>query len=383
MSWVSCLAVCVTQMPDAANALNFFSTARLTNGIIFMKRLNTGLLLAAAVCVAAVCHAQPAPQLRVLVHNSYALPKPLIAQFEADTGAKVSIIKAGDAGEMLNKLILTRATPIADVVYGIDNSLQLKAHAAGVLEFYAGPARQRKTVPVLGAASSALGAHIVPVNYGYVTINLDKAGFAKTGLPVPKHLEDLTLPAYRGLLSVQNPATSSTGNAFLLATIAGLGETAAFEWWAKMRGNGLKVAKGWSEAYYSDFSRNGGRYPLVVSYASSPAAEVFYSKIKLSQPPTDSLNLKGAVFQQVEGAALIKGTEQAKLAGQFIEFLRSQAVQEALQTSMWMLAVEPSAAKSPAWRFAPEPSQHFTPSAAEMATKNGDWVTRWTKVVLK
>ncbi len=335
-------------------------------------------ILACAAFLAAGGHAQAGDSavLRVLVHSSFELPKPLLEQFEAQHAVKLSIIKAGDAGEMLNKLILTKASPIADLVYGIDNSLALKALKAQVISPYAGNAAKRPSL-------ASLPAGLVPVDLGYVTINVDKAAFAKTGLALPTRLEELTLPAYKGLLAVQNPATSSTGNAFLLSTIAGLGEGAAFQWWAKMRANGLQVSKGWSETYYTDFSRSGGKYPLVVSYASSPAADLFYSKLASKQALTLSLNLKGAVYQQVEGVALIKGGANTGAAGHFIEFLRSPAVQAALQTTMWMLPAVPGVALDAAMVFAPSPPSHDTPSAAVIAAKNSAWVSQWTKVVLK
>ena len=223
-----------------------------------------------------------AAELRVLAHNSFFLPKPLLAQFEAQTGVKLSVIKGGDSGELLNKLILTRAQPIADVVFGVDNAQYAKAKAANVLEPYA-------AAPLAGEDVPTVGKGVVAIDYSYVALNYDKAAFAKSGLPLPKTLEDLADPRYRDLLVVQNPATSSPGHAFLLATLAGLGEGAAFDWWARMRANGVKVAKGWSEAYYTEFSKNGGTRPLVVSYATSPAAEVFYSKEKITEPPTGVL----------------------------------------------------------------------------------------------
>ncbi|MCZ4312774.1 thiamine ABC transporter substrate-binding protein [Comamonadaceae bacterium G21597-S1] len=317
-----------------------------------------------------------AQELRVLVHGSFSLPKPLLAQFEADAGVKLGIIKGGDAGEMLNKLILTRAQPIADVVFGIDNALVSKAVAANVLEPYAGPAATR-------AAVVPLPGPVVAVDYGYVNLNYDKAWFAKSGLALPKSLDDLALPAYRELLVVQNPATSSPGYAFLLATVSGLGEQAAFDWWARMRTNGVKVAKGWSEAYYTEFSRNGGSRPLVVSYASSPAAEVFYSKEKISEPPTGSLFLKGGVLRQVEGVALVRGGQQREAAGRFIEFMRSRPVQEALQTTMWMFAAEPGVARADVMRHAGEPAAFEDPASDVVARNGTDWVSRWTRVVLK
>ena len=341
----------------------------------FFHSLRALTLWALALLAGALAHAQPT-ELRVLVHSSFALPKPLLAQFEKEHQVKLRITKAGDAGEMLNKLILTRAKPIADVVFGIDNALAPKALAANVLADYAGPAAGR-------ASAAPLPSPLVPVDYGYVMLNYDKAWFAKSGLALPRTLEDLAQPAYAKLLVVQNPATSSTGNAFLLATIGALGEQKAMDWWARMRANGLKVAKGWTEAYYTDFSRNGGKYPLVVSYGSSPAAELFYAKDKPSEPPTATLPLDGGVFRQVEGVALVRGGTAPEAAAQFIEFLRSAAAQDQLQTEMWMFPVEKSVSRAAVMKFAPEPSAFTSPADRDIADKGAEWVQRWTRVVLK
>jgi thiamine transport system substrate-binding protein len=321
-------------------------------------------------------HSAEVPALRLLTHSSFALPKPLLAQFEKEAGVKLSIAKAGDAGEMLNKLILTRANPIADVVFGIDNALAPKALAAKVLDSYSGAAAR-------AAAHAPLPAPLVAVDYGYVTVNYDKAWFAKSGMALPKTLEELAQPAYAKLLVVENPATSSPGNAFLLATIGALGEEKAFDWWARMRAGGMQVAKGWSEAYYTDFARNGGKYPLVISYATSPAAELFYAKDKPAEPPTASLSLAGGVFRQVEGVALVKGGAQRAAAEKFIEFLRSPAVQQQLQTEMWMYPAASGTARAEVMKFAPEPAAFDAPAEADIAARDGQWVARWTKVVLK
>ena len=325
-----------------------------------------------------------ATELRVLAHASFALPKPLLAQFEKEAGVTLRITKAGDAGEMLNKLILTRANPIADVVFGIDNVLAAKAQGAQVLDAYDAPSPSPSDKPaVTAAATISLPAGLVSIDYGYVTLNYDKAWFAKKGLALPRSLDDLAQPAYAKLLVVQNPATSSPGNAFMLATIGAMGEDKAFAWWASMRSNGLKVAKGWSEAYYTEFTHSGGAQPLVVSYASSPAAELFYSKTKRSEPPTASLSLPGGVFRQIEGVALVKGGKERAAANKFIEFLRSPAVQQGLQTEMWMFPADASVPRAEALRHAVEPASYDSPSAQAIAQKNTEWVQRWIKVVLK
>ena len=340
--------------------------------------MNRRLLLSSLACVAAQWSPSTsfaAEELRVMVHSSFSLPKPVLASFEVKHGVKLSIVKGGDAGEMLNKLILTRAKPIADVVYGLDNTLVGKALAAGVLE------------PVLpqmsGQPDGQLGVALAPVDYGYVNLNVDKAEVAKRGVALPASLKDLTLPAYKGWLVMPNPATSSTGYAFMLATISAMGEEPAFAWWAQMRGNGLKVVKGWSEAYYTEFSRNKGAYPLVVSYATSPAAEVFYSKEKITEPPTTSLNLKGGVFRQVEGVGLIKGGARREVALKFVDFMRTGAVQESLQTEMWMYPAVAKTVRAEVMRHAVEPKEFEAPAAQLIAKKGPEWVARWTQVVLK
>jgi thiamine transport system substrate-binding protein len=331
---------------------------------------------AAALLLTAPAHSAEEAELRVLTHSSFELPKPLLAQFEAEAGVKLRIAKAGDAGEMLNKLILTRDKPIADVVFGIDNTLAPKAIGANVLDNYSGPATKRTTAVTLPAP-------LVPVDYGYVTVNYDKAWFAKSKMALPQTLEELAQPEYAKLLVVQNPSTSSTGFAFLLGTIGLMGEKNAFDWWARMRAGGMKVAKGWSEAYYTDFSRNEGLYPLVVSYASSPAAEVFYAKDKPTAPPTGSLSLPGAVFRQVEGVALVRGGGVRPAAEKFIEFLRSAPVQQQMQTEMWMFPVEAGVARVPAMRFALEPLASPAPSDRDVAAQTVEWTTRWTRTVLR
>lgn len=317
---------------------------------------------ASATCLAFLWSApvQAADTLRVMVHGSFALPKLLLAQFEQDTGVTLSILKGGNAGEMLNKLILTRANPVADVVFGIDNTLAAKAQAAGVLD-----------------------GKLTPVDFGFVSINFDKTAIAQRGMTLPKTLHDLTQPAYKDALVVPNPATSSAGYAFLLATIAGLGEEAAFQWWGLMRTNGLKTAKGWSEAYYTQFTRGGGSQPLVVGYATSPAAEVFYAKEKRTQAPTGSLTLKGGVFKQTEGVALIKGGAQRQAALKFVDFMLSRPVQQALQTEMWMYPVQAGTPLAPALQHAAAP-EHFESMSEQAIADNGaKWVARWTQVVLK
>ncbi len=312
--------------------------------------------------------------LRVAVHNSFAVPKPLLAEFEKQHHVKLSLVKMGDSGEILNKLILTKDKPIADMVYGLDNVSVYKAKEAGILA-----AKQ----PVPKTAAWAEVPYAVSINYGYVTINYDKAWFKKSGLPLPKSLYELSLPQYKNLLVMPNPATSSPGMAFLLANIEGFGEDVAMSWWGLMRQNGVKITKGWSEAYYTEFTHNGGSRPMVVSYATSPAAEVFFSKKNLTESPTGNLFLGGGIFRQIEAAAVLKGSQNEQDSAALIDFLRNPKTQLAIQTEMWVYPVSQGVPLAKSFRFASLPKAHSTANAQTISQNQKQWLSRWTRTVLR
>src|SRR5690606_29750566 len=108
------------------------------------------------------------------------------------------------------------------------------------------------------------------VDYGDVCINYDKAFFMDRNLTPPEDLDDLLDPQYRGMLVVENPATSSPGLAFLLATIGRYGEDGYLDYWRSLVENDVLVVNDWETAYNSEFSYWGGTRPMVVSYSSSP-----------------------------------------------------------------------------------------------------------------
>lgn len=334
-----------------------------------MKRI----LLAAATAALLLPAVQAQTEVRLAVHKSFSLPKDAFAAFERANDAKVSVIKAGSGNELVNKLVLSRAQPIADAVYGLDNTTVLKAKEGGILAAAQPPS----------AAVTAALPHAAAVDMGYIAVNYDKAWFAKNKLPLPQSLEDLAKPQYKDLLAMPNPGLSSTGLGFLLANIQGMGEKQAFDWWVKMRANGVKVTKDWSEAYYTEFSRNGGSRPLVVGYASSPAAEVHYGKGKFDTPPTGVLFLKGGVFRQVEGAAVLNGAKQPALAAKLVQYLQSAPVQKAVPTEMWVYPAVKNTPLPDVFKHARAPQHSDNPSEADIAKNQRRWVSQWIRVVLK
>jgi len=320
--------------------------------------------------------------LTVITHDSFSVDKKLIAGFEKANGARVRFVKGGDAGELLSRLILTRRAPLADVVYGLDNTLLPRARAAGILEAYKSPALARVPAAYRLDPSGLLNT----VDYGFVALNHDRAAFARLGLPLPKSLDDLKKPEYARLTVVPSPATSSPGLAFLLATVNHYGEAGAWAWWREARANGLKVTRGWSDAYEKDFSKNGGKYPIVLSYASSPAAEVFYAEgydaAKLpAQSPTANLFLPGSTFLQLEGVGLLKGAKQPALARKFVDFMLSSAVQADIPTRMWIYPAVGGTKLDPVFKFAQEPK--IAPVKADVLGNPQRLVDGWVTNVLR
>jgi len=349
------------------------------------KRQEFLSVLRLAVCVLLVAIGYPLSAislaqttLTVLTHDSWALDKKLIAQFEQQ-GIKLKFLKGGDAGEMLNKAILSKGAPLADVIYGFDNTMLSKVLASGILERYVSPQlKNLRSEVLLDPTGFAL-----PVDYGYVALNYDKDYFKDK--PLPQTFADLRKPEFAKLLVVENPATSSPGLAFLLATVAAFGEEGYLGFWEDLRKSGVRVASGWTEAYYTHFTRAKGDRPLVVSYATSPAAELFYSEArpKPAEPPTGNLLFPQSAFFQVEFVGILKGTKNREAARKFVDWLLSKPAQEDIPTQMWVYPALREAALPDVFKFAERPTEpaRLTPQA--IAQNRDRWIREWTGVVLQ
>jgi thiamine transport system substrate-binding protein len=216
-----------------------------------------------------------------MTHDSFAVSEEVVVEFEKAHNVKIEFLKSGDAGAALNKAILSKDNPLADVFFGLDNTFMGRALAADILQVYVSPAL--KGVPASFTAYTQ--ERLTPIDYGDVCVNYDKAYFAAKHGPPPHTLEDLIKPDYKDLLVVENPASSSPGLAFLLATIARFGEPGYLDFWRALRANGVQVVDGWETAYNTEFSGSAGKgpRPLVVSYASSPPFEVYFSEGALNR----------------------------------------------------------------------------------------------------
>ena len=352
-------------------------------------KLTIGAVALLSVLGAACAGAAPIPAgprtLKVLTHSSFAITKSLIADFEKANNATVQFVAGGDAGETLNKALLAKGNPLADVLYGVDNTFFSRAIAGDILEPYAAAA----LADIPAGLKLDPQNRLLPVDFGYVNLNYDKKYFRDKGLAVPTKLEDLTKPAYKGLLVVENPATSSPGMAFLAATIGYFGESGSYTWeafWQDLRKNDVLVVNGWNEAYSNEFSGAGkGKRPLVVSYATSPALEVFFaSDPKPAEPPTGNILPDKGTFRQIEFVGVLKGTKEPELARQFVDFMLGKLFQEDVPLQMGMYPANSKAMLPDLFtRFAQVPVEPAPVDAKTIDEKRDAWIQKWTQLVLK
>jgi thiamine transport system substrate-binding protein len=348
-----------------------------------MKRLLLlSILLLAACAPESTATPSTGPEtITVMTHDSFSISEEVVRSFEEANNAEVVFLPGGDAGSVLNRAILTRDAPLADLLFGVDNTFLSRALEEDIFESYDSPVLNE--IPdtfMLDASNRAL-----PVDYGDVCINYDKAYFEENNLAVPQSLEDLTKPEYEGLLVVENPATSSTGLAFLLGTVAHYGDSFT-EYWQALKENGVVVVDGWETAYYTSFSGSSGRgpQPLVVSYGTSPAAEVIYAETPLDDAPTASITGPDTCFRQVEFVGILKGTRHRALAEKFVDFMLGQQFQEDVPLQMFVYPVNPHAAlpeEFTKYAQAPEQTAQLDPNV--IAENRDAWIQAWTDVVMK
>jgi thiamine transport system substrate-binding protein len=326
------------------------------------------------------CTSEEARVLTVMTHDSFAVSEDVVVAFEEQNDVTVQFLKAGDTGTALNKAILARDEPLADVFYGLDNTFLSRGLREDIFEVYASPLLAEipdefKLDPM---------HRVLPVDYGDVCLNYDIAYFEDHSLEPPNSLEALLQPEYRGLLVVQNPATSSPGLAFLFATIGYFGEDGYLDYWRSLVANDLLVVNDWEGAYYTEFSRWGGTRPIVVSYGSSPPFEVIYAEEPTDTPPTAAVVADGTCFRQIEFVGILRGTKQRELAEAWIDYMLSPTFQEDVPLQMFVFPVNPNAILDETFvKFLAVPSEPIYGELLDIENKREQWIQEWTEAVLR
>ncbi|GAA3571974.1 thiamine ABC transporter substrate-binding protein [Amycolatopsis ultiminotia] len=317
---------------------------------------------------------QQNPTVTLVTHDSFAAPQDVLDAFQRQSGITLKIVKSGDAGALTNKLVLTKGNPIGDVAYGVDSTFASRALGEGVFQSYTSPESDRGPQRYSVDPEHRLAA----VDLGDVCVNVDTGYFAAKGVPAPTSYDDLADPQYKDLMVAESPATASPGLAFLLGTVAKYGESGWPDYWNRLKANGLKVDSGWEEAYSKDFSGSSGKgqRPIVVSYASSPAAELGED----GKPRTKAL--LDTCFRQVEYAGVLAGGKQVPQAQKVVDFLLSQQFQATVAPNMYVYPARQGVELPAGWTaVAPQPSDPATMAAEKIQAGREKWIGAWRSLM--
>jgi len=318
--------------------------------------------------------------LTLVAYDSFTPSEGIFDEFTKETGIKVEVVTGGDAGELVAKAVLTAGKPEGDVLWGVDNTLMSRALEADVFV----PHRSAHLDDLDPKARELVKDDLLtPVDTGDVCVNYDKAWFNDKGITPPTSLADLVKPEYKGLLVVQNPNTSSPGLAFLLASIAQFGENSWQDYWSSLRANDVKIVDGWTEAYTVEFSGSSGKgsRPLVVSYASSPPAEVVYSDPPVTEPPTGVV--EATCFRQVEFAGVLRGTEHEEAAGKLVDYLSGPVFQADLPLTLFVNPANTTVELPQVFiDFAVQPASPLSIDPADIETNRTAWLESWRAAAL-
>ncbi|HDQ73187.1 MAG TPA: thiamine ABC transporter substrate-binding protein [Chloroflexi bacterium] len=327
--------------------------------------------------------------LRMMTHNSFNISEETIAAFEEAHGAKVEILESGDAGVMVNQAILSVANPLADVLYGVDNTLLSRALNADIFEPYASPLLDQ----IIDDLKLDPQHRALPVDYGDVCLNYDRAWFEEAGIAPPENLEDLVAPDYKGLTVVQDAASSSPGLAFLLATVGRFGESGDYtylDYWADLLENDVAIAGDWNEAYWGRFTHGSGGEgdrPIVVSYASSPPAGVYFAEEPMdeaSAAPTAAVVGDESCFRQIEFVGVLKGAQNPDLARAWVDFMLDVTFQEDIPLNMFMFPANENADLPEVFaRYAVIPENPAEVPYEAIEANREAWVAAWADVALR
>jgi thiamine transport system substrate-binding protein len=345
-----------------------------------MKHLSS-LALAVTVALAlATCQGEEQAEipetLTLISHDSFVESAgETFAPFTEETGIEVELLSGGDAGSLVNQAVLSEDNPLADVLFGVDDTFLSRAIEEEIFRAY-----ESVNIDAVSEDLRLEGDPATPIDYGDVCFNYDKEWFEEKDLEVPDDLDELTDPAYASVVTVEHPATSSPGLAFMLATIEVFGEDGWLDWWSEMKEGGVNIANDWNTAYYSDFTRYDGDSSIVMSYASSPPAEVIFAEDPPETAPTGVI--EAGCYRQVEFAGILDGTQYPESAGELIDYMLSVDFQEQIPLTWFVFPANDEAELPPEFiEHTTIPDSPARLPADEIAENRDRWIDEWIGVM--
>lgn len=265
--------------------------------------------------------------------------------FEEKYGVTVEVRSYGDAGAVLSKVIAEGAKSDVDIVIGIDNILAKRALTEDIFLPYKSENADKISDESLVFDKSW---RLTPYDFGSLAIVYDPE---ELGTLEMDGLINLTDKKFKKNLIIQDPRTSSTGLAFLVWTYTAHKDDFD-EFWRKLKPSILTVTMGWDDAFEKF---EAGEAPMMVSYATDGA----YSYEYYGETKYKAIIPGNVGYGQIEGAGIVKWTDEETLAKKFIDFILSPEFQSNIPLNQWMFpVVEVQLPKS--FEYAIEPGSLLT-----------------------
>lgn len=120
----------------------------------------------------------------------------------------------------------------------------------------------------------------------------------------------------------------------------------------------------------------------MVSYASSPPAEVIYAKKRPATAPTGVAY--GTCFRQTEYAGLLSNAKNPEGGKALLDFLLTREFQQDMPLNMFVYpVVEGAEVPADFTEYGPAAKDPETLAPDRIAANRDQWVSSWTSLVLK
>ena len=130
---------------------------------------------------------------------------------------------------------------------------------------------------------------------------------------------------------------------------------------------------GWNDAYFTEFTRYEGSRPIVLSYASSPAAEV------KEDGTAGSAALLDECFRQTEYAGVVEGSKNPAGAKALIDFFLTDSFQAGLPENMFVYPMK-NVELPAAWAKVAQPANSTIGENLDFEANREQWLKDWSDV---
>jgi iron(III) transport system substrate-binding protein len=240
--------------------------------------------------------------------------RPMFEEFEKATGIKVNFVRFS-SGEALARVIAEKNNPRVDVLFG------------GPVETFAAGIKEGIFEPYKPPAFAKLPARFRHPDAQWVAIADDPLVFMSNNkflkeqnLKPPASWEDLTVPAYKGMLQMADARTSGTAvtRIFSIIEVNGRDEAKAFDYMKRKRRN-VQV-----------YTKSGGGGTLPVGLGQAGAGIFFIVDALDTKAKGYDVTIsfpKEGIGTSAEAIALLKGAKNPEVGKKLIDWATSPAMQ--------------------------------------------------------